>query len=251
MRFTKTAFLSLLFIFCFFSQNMHAQTPNYYTRIDLSFGGSFDIYQLSDPGGRVDDGVIGWISGGLDVNVDYSDHYSIGGGLIAKAYSYGVHFKSYQTPSESPAMSTLQIPLHLRARASFGYRKQASVFALGGAALAINLDHGTGPIFESANHSGQGNDIRESTEVDVSLKKTFPLVFIGGGVDFPLLKEENWPALTGLRFGFSARRFFGFSDVMKVHIDYTVDNMDSYSATENYRGGYWMFNMHLLYAIKH
>jgi len=85
------------------------------------------------------------------------------------------------------------------------------------------------------------------SEVNDSFKKYFPLLMVGGGVDFSiyLLKSE----LKYLRFGFSVRRFFEFSNIMQTNIEYPINNSNTFLANQKYKGGHWMLNRHLIVAI--
>lgn len=234
------------YILLLFSQNIQAQSTEYLTKIHAYVGGSFDPYTIEDPGGKLNDAPVGSFSAGLEVDVEYSDVFAVGGGLIYKTYAETVDFVGSNLGGISPTMETIQIPVYLRARTYF-HKGKAQAYILGGGAWAINLNYNSGIGRSYGSVTANGENISYMSETDDSLKKSFPLLMAGGGVDFPLpvLKTES----KYFRFGFSARRFFGFSKVMQVDVDYDIDNARFFSASEIYKGGHWMFNIHLIVAL--
>ena len=114
-----------------------AQTQPHKVRIGAYFGLNLDVYKVNDAGGWLDNSALGFVSGGMEVDFEYTDRYSIGGGLYFKPYAEGVEFKNMLSSSFSNSMSTLQFPVYLRARTYF-QNKDAVAYILGGAALAIN-----------------------------------------------------------------------------------------------------------------
>ncbi|MEO1257778.1 MAG: hypothetical protein AAFZ15_03245 [Bacteroidota bacterium] len=239
----KTALLTCALALCFFLNNSDAQTLRKYTRLDFFFGLCFHPYQLSDPGGQIKDELVDGFSGGVEVTVDYSDVFSVGGGLIIKPQNYSVNLEGSQSDVGTEGMNTLQLPLCLQARKHIGPRKKAIAYLQGGGALGFNLNYRDGVI----GGGGSGN-LRRT--VDVGLKRIFPLLFTGAGIEAPVYIGLTESETKVLRLGFSARRFFGFTDIMRVHAEY-MSGGNSFMATQNYQGGYWMFNLHVVFALEH
>ncbi len=76
-------------------------------------------------------------------------------------------------------------------------------------------------------------------------------VFMGYYPEDSLSSKKQYPESKDLRLAFSVRRYVGFSDIMKVTTDYTVNSTDTFSAEQTYKGGHWMFSMHLVYAFEY
>lgn len=248
---TERKFLSslALYILLLFSQNIHAQPTEYLVRFQAYFGGSFDQYQLKDPGGRIENAPISSLSGGLEVDIEYTDLFAVGGGLIYKAYSDGVNFIGGQQGAPiSSQLESLQIPVYLRARTYF-FKGKAQTYILGGGAWAFNLNYNTGNSRSRSSFVRNGENISYEAETNSSLEKSFPLLMAGAGADFQIFDDFYNTRLKQLRLGFSVRRFIGFTNVMRVDIDYDIDNMEFFSASQTYDSRHWMVNFHFILAI--
>ena len=234
MKKTKPALIALCGAICLALQISRAQVISPNPRFDIYAGGSFDYFRFSDTGGKVNGNAVGSPLFGFEADYEYTDYYSVGGGLMYKAYTQGVHIKGATFPNFEPVLQTLQIPVYLQIR-SRGLKKVTAYAHIGGA-VAFNLTYADSPLVTGSNMQINGSNISETTRTDFGLKKVFPLIFIGGGIEAHI----GWRS----RLGISVRRYFGFTEIMKVDVNYRVDGGGPFLAQQKYKGHFLMLAIH-------
>lgn len=212
----KTAFITLAFAFTFITAFGQKNT---YIGVEASVNN--DVYEIIDNGTLLKK--VPLITGyfGLNIRQDVSSTVFVETGLLRKYYDEGIGFKTSPGSSESNAINAWLIPLRLGVRIKvLNLRKQKLYLVpVIGYVFGINADFGYGDGGSSGSENMPEDTISYTVHSKLSLRRTFPLMQTGLGVEFVFVRT--------LLVNFSANYYTGFKNLIEQNIECTHNSVSN------------------------
>lgn len=233
----KLTFITLVLSFAFITSV--AQKNTY-----IGFEGAVnnDVYDIIDNGSLLKK--VPLITGyfGLNIRQDISSTVFLETGLLRKYYDEGIGFKGSSSYTEGNAINAWLIPLRLGVRVKlFNLRKQKLYLVpVIGYVLGINSDYGYGDGGEGGSETTAQDTISYNVYSKLSLRRTFPLLETGIGVEFALLRT--------VVVSVSAKYYTGFKNLIEQNIEYTHNSVSN-TAKGLSRGEIMSFGLSAKYPI--
>jgi len=189
----------------------------------LGFEGAVnnDVYDIIDNGSLLKK--VPLITGyfGLNVRQDISSTVFLETGLLKKYYDEGIGFKVSSSYTEGNAISTWLIPLRLGVRLKILNLKKQKLYLVPviGYVIGINSDYGYGDGGEGGSEIMAQDTISYSVYSKLSLRRTFPLLQTGMGVEFSLFRI--------VLLSVSANYYTGFKNLIEQNIEYTHNSVSN------------------------
>jgi len=210
----KTAFVTLVFG-CTFTTAFGQEN----TYIGVEAAVNNDVYDIIDNGTLLKK--VPLITGyfGLTIRQDVSSKVFLETGLLRKYYDEGIGFKTSPGYSESNAINAWLIPLRLGVRINLlNLRKQKLYLVpIVGYVLGIKSDFGYGDGSSSGSETMLQDTISYNVYSKLSLRRTFPLMQTGLGVEFVFVRT--------LLVHLSANYYTGFKNLIEQNIEYTHNSV--------------------------
>ena len=183
---------------------------------------NLDVYNYIDNGSLIKHEYPSSGYFGLNIRQDINPGLFVETGLLRKYYYEGIGFTTSAGYISSNAISAWLIPLRLGTRINIS-RKKVYLVPVVGYLVGINTDYDYGDGGIGGSEIYKRDTINFSMNSKLSLRRTFPLLQTGIGIEFMLLRT----ALISV----AANYYTGFKNVMTQDIEYT-DN----SATSTAKG---------------
>lgn len=216
----KPSLITLTFAFIFITAFGQKNT---YLGIEAAV--SNDVYDIVDNGNFLKK--VPLITGyfGLNIRQDVSSTVFLETGLMRKYYDEGIGFKNSSSYSEGNAINAWLIPIRLGVKIQlFDLRKQKLYLVpLIGYVLGINSDYGYGDGGIGGTEITSQDTISYTVNSMLSLRRTFPLLQTGMGVEFVFLRT--------MLVSINANYYTGFKNLIEQDIEYTHN-----SATNTAKG---------------
>ncbi len=202
---------------------------------------SHDVYEIIDNGNLLKK--VPLLTGyfGFNIRQDLSSTVFVETGLLRKYYDEGIGFKTSPGYSSGNEISGWFIPLRLGTRINLRKQKVHLVPVIG-YTLGINSDYGYGDGGSAGSEIYKQDTISYRNYAKLSLRRTFPLLQTGMGVEFILLRT----ALVSL----AANYYTGFTNLIEQDIEYT-HNSTTYTAKGLSKGEIASFGVAVKYPINH
>jgi hypothetical protein len=200
-----------------------------------------DVYEIIDNGRLLKK--VPLITGyfGFNIRQDLSPMVFVETGLLRKYYNEGIGFKVFSGYTDGNAINGWFIPLRLGTRINI--RKQrVHLVPVIGYTLGINSDYGYGDGGFGGHIINSQDTIYYSSYSKLSLRRTFPLLQTGMGVEFIFLRT----ALVSL----AANYYTGFKNLIEQDISYT-HNSTTYTAKGLSKGEIVSFGVAVKYPVSH
>jgi hypothetical protein len=235
----KLTFVTLALSFAFITGL--AQKNTY---IGLEAAANNDVYDIIDNGSLLKK--VPLITGyfGLNIRQDISSTVFLETGLLRKYYDEGIGFKCSSSYTEGNAINVWLIPLRLGVRLKLlNLRKQKLYFVpVIGFAFGINSDYGYGDGGEGGSQTMAHDTISYSVYSKLSLRRTFPLLQTGMGVEFALLRS--------VIITVNANYYTGFKNLIEQNIEYTHNSVSN-TAKGLSKGEIMSFGLSAKYPISY
>lgn len=227
-----------IFVFAFTVRTVSAQRGTY---IGIEGAVNHDVYEIIDDGTLLKKVPI--ISGyfGINIQQDLSSTVFVETGLLRKYYYEGIGFKNAPAYGTSNAISGWFIPLRLGTRINFLKRK-VQIVPVVGYTLGINSDYGYGNGGSGGSITYRQDTISYGVSSNLNLRRTFPLLQTGIGIEFFLLRSTL--------VSIAANYYTGFKNLIEQDIKYT-HNSTTYSAKGLSKGEILSFGMSVKYPVSH
>lgn len=198
-----------------------------------------DVYEIIDNGNLLKK--VPLISGyfGFNIRQDLGSAVFVETGLLRKYYNEGIGFKVFRGYAEGNAISGWFIPLRLGTRINVRKQKVHLVPVIG-YALGINADYGYGDGGIGGFDMNNQDTIYHSVYSKLSLRRTFPLLQTGMGVEFIFLRT----ALVSV----AANYYTGFKNLIEQDIEYT-HNSTTYTAKGLSKGEIMSLGISVKYPV--
>ena len=198
-----------------------------------------DIYEIIDDGSLLKK--VPLLTGyfGLNIRQELNATVYLETGLLRKYYDEGIGFKTSSGYSSGNAINAWLIPFRLGTRINLHKQKLHLVPVLG-YVIGINSEYGYGDGGSAGYEISKGDTIYHNVHSKLSIRRIFPLLQTGMGVEFIFLR-------TAL-ISFSANYYTGFKNVIEQDIGYT-HNSSTYTAKGLSKGETMSFGMAFKYPI--
>ena len=216
--------------------NVNAQKHTY---IGVEGALTNDVYEVIDKGPQLKNIPLLTSYFGLNIRQDLSTTVFAETGLLRKFYDEGIGFKAFPGYTSGNAINAWLIPFRLGTRINLHKRKTYLVPIIG-YTLGINSDYGYGDGGIGGHEINSKDTIHHTDHSKLSLRRTFPLLQTGIGVEWMLFRN----AVLSL----SANYYTGFTNVIEQDISYT-HNSTSYTATGLSKGEIMSFGMAVRYPV--
>ena len=214
------------------------------TYIGVEGAANNDVYDIIDNGSALKK--VPLITGyfGLNIRQDISSTVFLETGLLRKYYDEGIGFKGTSSYTESNAINAWLIPLRLGVRLKLlNLRKQKLYFVpVIGYVLGINSDYGYGDGGEGGSETMAHDTISYNVYSRLSLRRTFPLLQTGMGVEFVLLRT--------VFVSVNVNYFTGFKNLIEQNIEYTRNSVSN-TAKGLSKGEIMSFGLSAKYPISY
>ncbi|KAA9035698.1 hypothetical protein FW778_20965 [Ginsengibacter hankyongi] len=214
------------------------------TYIGIEGAANNDVYDIIDNGPALKK--VPLITGyfGLNIRQDISSTVFLETGLLRKYYDEGIGFKGTSSYTEGNAINAWLIPLRLGIRLKLlNLRKQKLYFVpVIGYVLGINSDYGYGDGGEGGSETMVHDTISYNVYSKLSLRRTFPLLQTGMGVEFLLLRT--------VLISVNANYYTGFKNLIEQNIEYTRNSVSN-TAKGLSKGEIMSFGLSAKYPISH
>lgn len=235
----KLTFITLVFSFAFIT--VVGQNNTY---IGIEGAANNDVYDIIDNGSLLKH--VPLITGyfGLNIRQDISSSVFLETGLLRKYYDEGIGFKSSSFYTESNAINAWLIPLRLGVRFKLlNLRKQKLyVVPVIGYVFGINSDYGYGDGGEGGSQTMTQDTITYNVYSKLSLRRGFPLLQTGLGVEFSLFRV--------VLLSVNANYYTGFKNLIEQNIEYTQNSVSN-TAKGLSKGEIMAFGLSARYPISH
>jgi hypothetical protein len=203
-----------------------------------------DVYDIIDNGSLLKK--VPLITGyfGLNIRQDISSTVFLESGLLRKEYDEGIGFKGSFSYAEDNAINAWLIPLRLGVRLKLlNLRKQKLyIVPIIGYIFGINSDYGYGDGGGRGSQIMGQDTISYSVYSKLSLRRTFPLLQTGMGVEFALLRT--------VVVSVSASYYTGFKNLIEQNIEYTHNSVSN-TAKGLSKGEMMSFGLSAKYPISY
>lgn len=154
-----------------------------------------DVYEIIDKGLLLKK--VPLITGyfGLNIRQELSPNVFLEAGLLRKYYNEGIGFKVFPSYTESNAISGWLIPLRLGTRINI-HKQKMHLIPVIGYTLGINSDYGYGNGGIGGAEMNSKDTVYHSGHSKLSLRRTFPLLQTGVGIEFVLLRTGSCSFIT-------------------------------------------------------
>lgn len=235
----KTGFIALALAFTVIT--VPAQRNTY---IGVEGAINNDVYDIIDNGTLLKN--VPLITGyfGLNIRQDISPAVFLETGLLRKYYDEGIGFKSASSYSEGNAINALFIPLRLGVRIKLLKfpERQLYLVPVIGYVFGINSDYGYGDGGEGGSETAPQDTISYVVNSRLSLRRTFPLLQTGMGVEFVFLRS--------MFVSVTANYYTGFKNLMEQNIEYTRNSVSN-TAKGLSKGELMSFGLAIKYPISY
>lgn len=225
-----------IFMFAFILGKATAQKGAY---IGGEAAVNHDVYEIIDDGTLLKKVPV--ISGyfGISIRQDLSSTVFVETGLLRKYYYEGVGFKNSPAYATSNEISGWFIPLRLGTRINL-LKQKVQIVPVVGYTLGINSDYGYGDGGSGGAITYRKDTISYGVNSNLNLRRTFPLLQTGIGIEFFLLRNTL--------VSIAANYYTGFKNLIEQDIKYT-HNSTNYSAKGLSKGEFLSFGISIKYAI--
>ena len=209
-----------------------------YLGLELSFAN--DLFDITDSGNELKAVPLPNTPFGIVLRQDFYRKLYFETGVIWKYFQEGYAFKSSEIYFTSSSDPSYIIPFRFGANLNL-LKDKIYLVPVIGYSLGINPwwftyyneSYGTGYIGGSPEISSNDKTTWES--------RTYSLVQTGLGLDFRIFKT--------MLFSISGNYYTGFNEVMRMNIEYTVNNSNPYKGTATSKGEFWCISTSLKYPI--
>lgn len=212
------------------------------TYIGVEGAATHDVYDIVDDGPLLQKAPL--LSGyfGLSVRQDLSPTVFLETGLLRKYYNEGIDFKPVPGYAETNAINAWLIPLRLGTRINIR-RQKVFLVPVVGYAFGINSEYGYGDGGLGGFEATASKDtIHYSMYSNLNVRRTFPLLQTGMGVEFELLRT--------VLVSVAANYYTGSKNLIEQDIEYTYRS-STYTATGLSKGDMMGFGVAFKYPVSH
>jgi hypothetical protein len=235
----KTTFVTLAFALTFITAFGQKNT---YIGVEAAVNN--DVYDIIDNGTVLKK--VPLLTGYFGVNIrqDVSSMVFLETGLLRKYYDEGIGFTTSPGYSESNAINAWLIPLRLGVRIKLLNLRKQKLYLVPviGYVLGINSDFGYGDGGSSGSETTPRDTISYSVYSKLSLRRSFPLMQTGLGVEFVFVRT--------LLVNFSANYYTGFKNLIEQNIEYTHNSVTK-TASGLSKGEMTSFGLSIKYPISY
>ena len=230
------------FIILALACNFMTATGQKNTYIGVEGAVNNDVYEIIDNGSFLKK--VPLITGyfGLNIRQELTPQVFLETGLLRKYYDEGIGFKNATGYTETNAINAWLIPLRLGWRINLLnlHKQKLYLVPVLGYVLGINSDYGYGDGGLGCSESTAHDTISYSVYSKLNLRKTFPLMQTGMGVEFVFVRT--------LLVHISANYYTGFKNLIEQNIDYT-HNSEASTAVGLSKGEMFSFGLSVKYPI--
>ena len=198
-----------------------------------------DVYEYIDNGSLLKTPALLTGYFGVSIRQDLSPTLFVETGLIRKPYDEGIAFTTSSGYSAGNAINCWLIPLRLGTRINL-HRQRLHLVPVIGYSLGINSDYGYGDGGVGGYEITNQDTVHFSVYSKLSLRRTYPLLQTGLGVEFILFRT--------LLASLSANYYTGFKNLIEQDISYT-HNSTSNTAKGLSKGEMASFGLSLKYPV--
>lgn len=212
----KTAFVTLAFSFICIT-TLGQKT----TYIGVEAAVNNDIYDIIDNGTLLKQVPIITSYFGLNIRQEIGQAVFLETGLLRKSYHEAIGFNTSSRYTETDAINAWLIPVRFGVRINLLnlQRQQIYLVPVIGYVLGINSDYGYGDGIQSGSERSAHDTLSYNVYSKLSLRKTFPLLQTGLGVEFVFARV--------LLVNVNANYYTGFKNVIEQNIEYTHNSVTS------------------------
>jgi len=198
-----------------------------------------DVYEIIDKGNQLKN--VPLLTGyfGINIRQDLSRTVFAETGLLRKFYDEGIGFKPFSGYTSGNAINAWLIPFRLGTKINL-HKQKIYLVPVIGYTLGINSDYGYGDGGIGGHEMNSTNTIDYTVQSKLSLRRTFPLLQTGMGLDFTVFRNTV--------VSLSANYYTGFTNLIEQDISYTHNSTD-YTATGLSKGEFASFGMTVKYPV--
>ncbi len=216
-----------------------------YLGLELSFAN--DLFEITDTGSELKAASLPNTPFGIVLRQDFYRKFYFETGVIWKYFQEGYAFNSIDTYGWESYDPSYLIPFRVGASVNL-LKEKIYLVPVIGYSLGVNpwwffydLGYGEGVTYGSGTHTDDGSIVIADNEKTTWESRTYSLIQTGLGLDFRLFRT--------MLFSISANYYSGFNEVMKIDIEYTVNNSSPYTGTATSKGEFWCISTALKYPI--
>jgi hypothetical protein len=203
-----------------------------------------DVYDIIDNGSVLKK--VPLITGyfGLNIRQDISSSVFLETGLLRKYYDEGIGFKGSPSYTETNAINAWLIPLRLGVKFKLLNLRKQNLYLVPviGYAFGINSDYGYGDGGKGGSQTIAHDTISYNVYSKLSLRRKFPLLQTGMGVEFSLFRT--------MLISVNANYYTGFKNLIEQNIEYTHNSVSN-TAKGLSKGDMMAFGLSAKYPISH
>jgi len=214
------------------------------TYIGFEGAANNDVYEIIDNGSLLKK--VPLITGyfGLNIRQDISSSVFLETGLLRKYYDEGIGFKGSSSYTEGNAINAWLIPLRLGVKLKLLNLRQQRLYFVPviGYVFGINSDYGYGDGGAGGSQTMAHDTISYSVYSKLSLRRRFPLLQTGIGVQFSLFRI--------VVLSVNANYYTGFKNLIEQNIEYTHNSVSN-TAKGLSKGEIMAFGLSAKYPISY
>jgi hypothetical protein len=217
---------------------IHSANGQNKTYFGLEFSVANDLYKIDDTGEYLISIPLINGNGGFNVRHEISKRLFIETGLILKYYWEGFGFKTIPYYSSISSENSWIIPLRFGTYLNL-YKKKIHFVPIIGYSFVINPAFGYGLGYGTQRSGATVIKYDYTENPDVS--RYFSLLQTGLGFEFTIFKT--------VLFSISTNYYTGFTKIIQLDINYTVNNTSEMAGTAISKGEFWCVSTGLKYPI--